>query len=826
MEQQAALEVQLSDDFNSNSIEEVLEAEEVPPRTGGDMDATLSDQQRHFESSTPARLRIRSLPLIIHLRKIPGGSLPVFKLSETEGKKLYSSVTFLRPFKFFIRHDTAIRKSLGDIKSLVKKEDESSQDENQLNASKREERGFDNRDLLEDLKLLINFFDTDLKATFDLRKKIKDGTAVDIEYADLWHLFCRGEVIVSRGNKDHAFMVASVAGGRDKSSSKKDKAEKEEEKEVSFAKSFTIDCFSMGTDGSSYVPELATFAIREFHGSRPILSLPVYPLRLDPEAKDLRTKFVSRGRKLMEVTRDSFCHTSVRGKTLDEPSYEVDGQAIVDITLALNARPDWRTKEPISIDQLTRTHKYETYEPPWCKMESEGCCGGDIVSKDWKLDDLLTEEFFKSNGGMVGPLGKDDVTNEDALMLMRPYVRAFILRSRTWATVRVEDLREVVFENRLDDLVLPKSHKPTVKALVRTHENTQTLRANPTDKPGIGRSLDSVKGKGAGLIILLHGPPGVGKTSTAECVADETKRPLFPITCGDLGETAAEVETRLQYNFQLAQKWGCVLLLDESDIFLSKRNNHDLHHNAVTSVFLRSLEYYSGILFLTTNRVGIIDPAFKSRIQMSLFYPHLDRAVTIELYKKFIERAKAEQARSNSYLFKIKRSELIQFAKENFRYLRKKNRDPWNGRQIRNAFQTAITLAEYESMNKAKEDPITILGKAQFEIVAEGYEKFDEYLITTLGSSEGEMAKRENWRDDEYSYTLDASSARTAGAVSSPPKKSTPGHKSQKRSSKGSRGLKSRRYDSSTSEDDGEEDGSDEDGSDEDDSSDKDSDDE
>ena len=129
-------------------------------------------------------------------------------------------------------------------------------------------------------------------------------------------------------------------------------------------------------------------------------------------------------------------------------------------------------------------------------------------------------------------------------------------------------------------------------------------------------------------------------------------------------------------------------------------------------------------------------------------------------------------------------------------------------------------------MNKAEEDPITILGKAQFETVAEGYDKFDEYLITTLGSSEGEMAKRENWRDDEYSYTLDTSSARKAGAASSPAKKSTPGHKGQKRSSKAPRSLKSRRYDGSASEDDSEEDGSEEDGSDEDDSSDKDSDDE
>lgn len=58
---------------------------------------------------------------------------------------------------------------------------------------------------------------------------------------------------------------------------------------------------------------------------------------------------------------------------------------------------------------------------------------------------------------------------------------------------------------------------------------------------------------------------GVGKTSTAECVADLTHRPLFPVTCGDIGETASEVQASLDHNFQLAHRWGCVLLLDEAE---------------------------------------------------------------------------------------------------------------------------------------------------------------------------------------------------------------------------------------------------------------------
>jgi AAA+ superfamily predicted ATPase len=95
--------------------------------------------------------------------------------------------------------------------------------------------------------------------------------------------------------------------------------------------------------------------------------------------------------------------------------------------------------------------------------------------------------------------------------------------------------------------------------------------------------MDLVRGKGKGLIILLHGVPRVGKTSTAESVASFTKRPLYPITCGDLGETARDVEESLEAHFTLAHRWGCILLLDEADVFLAKRERGDIKRNALVS---------------------------------------------------------------------------------------------------------------------------------------------------------------------------------------------------------------------------------------------------
>jgi SpoVK/Ycf46/Vps4 family AAA+-type ATPase len=140
------------------------------------------------------------------------------------------------------------------------------------------------------------------------------------------------------------------------------------------------------------------------------------------------------------------------------------------------------------------------------------------------------------------------------------------------------------------------------------------------------------------------------------------------------------VEKNLHYNFRMAHKWGCVLLLDEADVFLAKRNKTDLRRNAVTSVFLRSLEYYAGILFLTTNRVGSIDPAFKSRIHMSLFYPKFDLEATVKLYTTYINRTREEQERLESITFKIKEREILRFARRHFKQCEKERLGTWNGR--------------------------------------------------------------------------------------------------------------------------------------------------
>jgi len=90
--------------------------------------------------------------------------------------------------------------------------------------------------------------------------------------------------------------------------------------------------------------------------------------------------------------------------------------------------------------------------------------------------------------------------------------------------------------------------------------------------------------------MLLSGPPGVGKTLTAESVAEEMRAPLYTISAGDLGTEPQGVEAALGNILEMNTKWNAVLLLDEADVFLEARSAHDLERNKMVSIFLRLLE--------------------------------------------------------------------------------------------------------------------------------------------------------------------------------------------------------------------------------------------
>lgn len=118
-------------------------------------------------------------------------------------------------------------------------------------------------------------------------------------------------------------------------------------------------------------------------------------------------------------------------------------------------------------------------------------------------------------------------------------------------------------------------------------------------------------------------------------VAEIARLPLYFVTSGELGASPGQLEEGLKRALEIAKTFHAVLLLDEADVFLEQRAAHDLERNALVSIFLRLMEYYRGILVLTTNRIQAFDEAFHSRIHISLHYSPLTAEAREQIWRTF-----------------------------------------------------------------------------------------------------------------------------------------------------------------------------------------------
>ncbi|MEJ2459608.1 MAG: ATP-binding protein, partial [Novosphingobium sp.] len=148
---------------------------------------------------------------------------------------------------------------------------------------------------------------------------------------------------------------------------------------------------------------------------------------------------------------------------------------------------------------------------------------------------------------------------------------------------------------------------------------------------------DIVEGKSGGTTVLCAGPPGVGKTLTAEVYSEIIRRPLYRVHSGQLGLNVTQMEAALKDVLTRAQRWGAVMLIDEADVYI-KRREDDMTMNAVVGVFLRVLEYFNGLLFLTTNRVDDIDEAIVSRCIALIRYHQPDRESRARIWRVMLDQ--------------------------------------------------------------------------------------------------------------------------------------------------------------------------------------------
>ena len=223
---------------------------------------------------------------------------------------------------------------------------------------------------------------------------------------------------------------------------------------------------------------------------------------------------------------------------------------------------------------------------------------------------------------------QDDSFIEEQIIIMSPYVAGFSFTPPRWGCFSVAALQTYYpDENAFDKVVLAQSVKEIIKGLVKEHKRSEGEQFQ-----------DLIRGKGQGTAILLAGETGCGKTLTVETLAMHVRRPLYSISAGELGIKPSDLETKLREVFDNASTWGAVLLIDEADFLLTERTSDDLGRSSLVSVFLRSMEYYRGVLILTTNRSDHLDPSIRSRIHFVHKFNPLDIKARKQIFELYISK--------------------------------------------------------------------------------------------------------------------------------------------------------------------------------------------
>jgi hypothetical protein len=399
-----------------------------------------------------------------------------------------------------------------------------------------------------------------------------------------------------------------------------------------------IELWSIQYDGTFFQRISRDITVLRFDGSRAIKTLQIVPADIQDKADGgkLRRRLENRGRKYLTILREPAAY-----REYNSLRSGYNGQIIVD-------------------PETFMQHANVTYDE-YVRLEPIVDGGGGHKFRDITDFSPATSETFSRVS--------------EVYVLLPRRIEGFGLKTKRWMVFEIDNISErapVPSPNQLENELV----------LVSDADKEALRTVLPKGEKPVGVSSDFVLGKGEGKVFLLYGPPGTGKTLTVECVANDTGRPLLCLTAQDVGVGIdGDTESRLREWFTLAAKWDAILLIDEADLFLEQRREGNLSNNSLSTVFLRSMEYYKGVLFLTTNRAGHIDDSFISRITCPIAYHPLSPETKAKIVKKLVRRFEGSgtievQQRAENYL--------VEHCQD------------LNGRQIRNVLQNAVATAEVQ----------------------------------------------------------------------------------------------------------------------------------
>ncbi|KAJ5752813.1 ATPase AAA-type core [Penicillium odoratum] len=457
---------------------------------------------------------------------------------------------------------------------------------------------------------------------------------------------------------------------------------------------FNLECRFIDYDGVIFGEAGIFLRVPKFRGSKYIATLEAYPLHHHASHEQVQKDLVERGQRFRDFAGSHIQHCKGSAFFMNK------GKAI---KVNINSR--------VAVDAVFFHEMQPNYSRPSLRdirmKEKDGIAVIDLGA-------MFMEDREREKERMRGDGVDAQKLSEADLLIACPTVCCFSFKEKMFLECAVSALRDVKWSpESFDCLQIPPENKTLLLSMAKTRLGL--IPTLPFD--------DVIDGKGQGLNILLEyvgnlfmhyldasvltypsGPPGVGKTFTVEATSEYFKLPLYSISPGDLavdhGDSNA-LEQQLETVFKIAKHFKAVLLLDEADAFMEQRTSYHDTHNRMVTVFLRKLEYYQGILFLTSNRGIQFDDAILSRIHLIFKYEGLSKPSRRGLWSTFLSRARTVQGPAVVEEHDLRRLEDL---------------DP-NGREIKNIAAIAHALAEANASH---------VSYKYLELAAESNQKFSK----------------------------------------------------------------------------------------------------
>ena len=541
------------------SAKEAMSMEEIKP---------TNESDQSYPREMPSRIRINSVPILTILEDIiPNLSKKIGSVIMLRPYK--ALVHYEKPIrevfeeltKKWAEVDAASESApSGDVQVSEEVEPKVNDATENVNMGQKSKDLSDSLEAYRDLRCLIEFIDRDIRPTIDY---YASGSATKVRFLDLWYLFTPGELVYEP--MKHKTEQKSVREAQPESGGKAEQAQRTQTV-YKFTRSvgarpflegssdknppasirdkfdfFGLALYYIDFQGSDFGPLLRVATIWPFEGEVDITSLDVYPLKYAPDNAQIQERLIQRGSKYrsltvvrhMEYNGPTYSHGVLGDTTNAEKGYDkpkqhenIQARVVVDVKTAY-IQTQWHhyiRQVPIDLAEEPRTMKEDYPAIVWKDRDMkekedvmiiEDIFNDDFVDKNIRSDYISKDSFLKrwmeATDGKR--LGGDDLT-DDLLVLLPNLIPGYVLRNREFVMLNIEHLLEIRPDlDGFNNLQLRPGQKEMVQALVNTHfrDRAAILNQKPTDKKPNEYipDVDIVEGKGKGLVILLHGAPGV-----------------------------------------------------------------------------------------------------------------------------------------------------------------------------------------------------------------------------------------------------------------------------------------------------------------------------